>query len=120
MTPCLQVVQLAVCAAIHNISVLPAGRERVLANQGILRIFRSMDLHIDVRARTRHTATVTCILVFCRVCVRTWAHSILNGTTKGFVSYGGFTHVGFPSHTSLQLPLSPVPFTTFPSPSLML
>ncbi len=25
--------------------------------------------------------------------------SIVHGATKGFVSYGGFTHVGFPSHT---------------------
>ena len=59
---CVQLVQLAVCAAIHNISVGPVGRERVIANQGILRIFRSMDLHIDVRGalqpRPAHTACV--------------------------------------------------------------
>ena len=57
--------------------------------------------------------------------------SSVYGSTKGFVSYGGFTHVGFPLRTSvspptlypssLQLPLSPLspsPVTTFPSSSL--
>jgi hypothetical protein len=61
----------------------------------------------------------------------TCAWSIVYGSTKGFVSYGGFTHVGFPLRTSvspptlcpssLQLPLSPLspsPVTTFPSSSL--
>ncbi len=56
---------------------------------------------------------------------------IVYGSTKGFVSYGGFTLVGFPLRTSvslpplypssLQLPLSPLspsPVTTFPSSSL--
>ncbi len=56
---------------------------------------------------------------------------IVYGSTKGFVSYGGFTHVGFPLRTSvslpthypssLQLPLSPLspsPVTTFTSSSL--
>jgi hypothetical protein len=56
---------------------------------------------------------------------------IVYGSTKGFVSYGGFTHVGFPLRTSvspptlypssIQLPLSPIspsPVTTFPSSSL--
>ena len=56
---------------------------------------------------------------------------IVYGSTKGFVSYGGFTHVRFPLRTSvsppalypssLQLPLSPLspsPVTTFPSSSL--
>jgi hypothetical protein len=51
-------------------------------------------------------------------------HCIVYGTTKGFVSYGGFTHVGFPLRTSvspptlypssLQLPLSPL---SLPLPS---
>ncbi len=63
---------------------------------------------------------VSCLLFFC----------IVYGSTKGFVSYGGFTHVGFPLRTSvspptlypssLQLPLSPLspsPVTTFPSSS---
>jgi hypothetical protein len=49
---------------------------------------------------------------------------IVYGSTKGFVSYGGFTHVGFPLRTSaspptlypssLQLPLSPL---SLPLPS---
>jgi hypothetical protein len=56
---------------------------------------------------------------------------IVYGSTKGFVSYGGFTHVGLPLRasvspptlypSSLQLPLSPLsssPVTTFPSSSL--
>jgi hypothetical protein len=30
---------------------------------------------------------------------RVGASSIVYGSTKGFVSYGGFTHVGFPSRT---------------------
>ena len=42
-------VHLSVCVALHNISSIPLGRVRVLANQGLLRIFRSMDLHPDVR-----------------------------------------------------------------------
>jgi hypothetical protein len=49
---------------------------------------------------------------------------LVYGSTKGFVSYGGFTHVGFSLHTSvspptlypssLQLPLSPL---SLPLPS---
>ena len=41
-------VHLAVLIALHNISTIPLGRARVLANQGLLRIFRSMDLHAEV------------------------------------------------------------------------
>ena len=57
-------------------------------------------------------------------------YSIVYGSTKGFASYGGFTHVGFPLRmsvspptlyqSSLQQPLSPLspsPVTTFPSSS---
>ncbi len=38
------------------------------------------------------------------------------GSTKRFVSYGGFTHVGFPSHTFSVY--SNYQVTTFPSSSL--
>ena len=38
------------------------------------------------------------------------------GSTKGFVSYGGFTHVGFPSRTLSVYSNNQV--TTFPSSSL--
>jgi hypothetical protein len=51
---------------------------------------------------------------------------IVHGSTKGFASYGGFTHVGFPLHmsvspptlypSSLQLPLSPLSLS-LPLPS---
>ncbi len=68
----------------------------------------------------------------CPLCLSPPLHisRIVYGSTKGFVSYGGFTHVGFPLRTSvspptlypssLQLPLSPLspsPVTTFPSSS---
>jgi hypothetical protein len=45
----------------------------------------------------------------------TKAHGILYGSTKGFVSYGGFTHVGFPLRTSVSLPTLHLPAFPFPS-----
>ena len=88
-------------------------------------------------ARTAHTADNQHRASWCRQTYTcTLAPSlrmsrIVYGSTKGFVSYGGFTHVGFPLRTSvspptlypssLQLPLSPLspsPVTTFPSSSL--
>ena len=67
----------------------------------------------------------------CEICVTIAQCVSCMVVLKGFVSYGGFTHVGFPVRksvspptlypSSLQLPLSPLspsPVTTFPSSSL--
>jgi hypothetical protein len=85
--------------------------------------------HVCVCACARVLAPVLlcrCVRL-CSPCLR-----IVCGSTKGFVYYGGFTHVGSPPTlypSSLQLPLSSLslslslslsPVTTFPSPSLSL
>ena len=51
MDECLDSVKVhaAVCVAVNVIADVPLGRTRILASQGLLRVFRSMDLHPNVR-----------------------------------------------------------------------